>query len=72
MIEGIKKHSGKVSIAAYTALIIFTANLLIEHGEVKAMSGYRLQSLEQCIDDLYKAEDKVDAFEKNLLINSRI
>lgn len=51
--DQVKKHSGKINIAAYTALIIAGVsgytNLAIEHGELKSDVKHLEYSLESCV-----------------------
>jgi len=53
MIEKIKsKASWLLHGAAYTGLIIYGANLLIEHGEMKATGEYQVIIIQDLTDKL--------------------
>lgn len=54
--DHIRTHSGKYNIAAYSALIIYGANLLIEHGELKATNYFQEQMLTQLVDEMAKCD----------------
>ena len=57
MIKKIKEHTGKIHIAAYSALIIYGADLLIEHGEMRATNQYQQAVISELVEDLARCED---------------
>jgi hypothetical protein len=59
--EKLKQHSGKLNIAAYTALIIYGANLLIGHGEQTSDLGYCEATVESEFARANKFENKYEA-----------
>lgn len=54
----VKHKWGLTNIAAYSALIIFGANLLIEHGELKADVGYCEETVAELAEESVKYELK--------------
>jgi hypothetical protein len=60
MIAQIKKHSGKLNLVAYTSLIIFYTNLMIDHGELKSDVRHLSNSLSQEIEERMAYESKYE------------
>ncbi len=55
MITAVKKHKfGLFNLAAYSALIIYGANLLIDHGELKADVKHYEQALTDLTERCYR------------------